>query len=55
MTERRDLDQLGRDDEFDEFDEESLQTSTGGGMGPESYPPDDDENADGNGAGRGPS
>ena len=52
MTERRDLDQLGRDDEFDE---DNLQTSTGGGMGPESYPPDDDENADGNGAGRGPS
>ncbi|MGB3908881.1 MAG: hypothetical protein WBL06_00215 [Pseudolysinimonas sp.] len=38
-----------------EFDAENLQTSTGGGMGPESFPPDDDENFSGNGADRGPS
>jgi hypothetical protein len=44
----------------DETDSENLQTSTGGGMGPESYPPDDDEDLSGNGgfsgngAGRGP-
>jgi hypothetical protein len=33
---------------------ENLQTSTGGGMGPESYPPDEEEDFSGNGAGRGP-
>jgi len=34
-------------------EEDSLQMSTGGGMGPESYPPDEDDSA-GNGANRGP-
>jgi hypothetical protein len=47
-----DRDRVGDDDEFDS---ENLQTSTGGGMGAESYPPDDDEGVSGNGAGRGPS
>lgn len=41
-------------DELDEFDAENLQMSTGGGMGPESFPPDDDEDFRGNGADRGP-
>ena len=34
-------------------EEDSLQMSTGGGMGPESYPPED-EDYTGNGANRGP-
>jgi hypothetical protein len=46
----QDRDRIGDD----ELDSENLQTSTGGGMGPESYPPDDDEGSSGNGAGRGP-
>lgn len=43
---------LGDDEEFDDTD---LQSSTGGGMGPESYPPAEDEDYSGNGADRGPS
>lgn len=38
----------------DGADLENLQSSTGGGMGPESFPPEDDEDYSGNGAGRGP-
>lgn len=39
----------------DELDTENLQSSTGGGMGPESFPPEEDDDYSGNGAGRGPS
>ena len=39
----------------DELDTDGLQSSTGGGMGPESYGPEDDDDYSGNGAGRGPS
>lgn len=45
-------DLLGDDEEFEA---EGLQTSTGGGMGPESYPSEDEEDYSGNGADRGPS
>jgi|GEM_PF-3917353 len=50
-------DLLGGDDELDdeELSDEDLQFSTGGGMGPESYPPEADDDYAGNGAGRGPS
>jgi hypothetical protein len=61
MSDPRDFDGIGDevlgDDllgEDEEFDAENLQTSTGGGMGPASFPPDDDEFG-GNGADRGPS
>jgi hypothetical protein len=56
MSDPRDLDGIGDDalGDDEEFDAENLQTSTGGGMGPASFPPDDDEFS-GNGADRGPS
>lgn len=38
----------------DELDSENLQSSTGGGMGAESFPPAEDDDYSGNGAGRGP-
>lgn len=57
MSEPRHLDQTGDDliGDDEEFHAENLQTSTGGGMGPASFPPDDDEDFSGNGADRGPS